>query len=313
MASTRLAARALAAVSYAVTLAAVPIAQAQQPPKPDELQPAQTRSAPVETAAPDTFNATPDIVFRVQQRLYDFGLRLQDMDGNLNQETVRGLVQFQKFANLNPDGRLTRATIERLMTTPAPAPWVTIAFDGAGNFAPEIGRTRRESELEAIRRLQRRSKSDFKLSSVAAPNCLGFAVTRYTERGRRGRTTYTQAFTAAGDSLDAAGRHAFDYCEREKGGGQCQVRYALCADGSGGSRAPAEADRGRRRDRDGQAQRDDPPAPRFDPKSIPAHGAAGPRFDPGSLPLNAPPPQERSSIPTMRSDPDVPAVNAPRR
>ncbi|MFN3349408.1 peptidoglycan-binding protein [Pseudorhodoplanes sp.] len=310
MASIRLAALVLAAVAQLAMLAAVTAAQAQQPPKPDEVSPAETRSA--QGGAADTFNATPDIVFRVQQRLYDFGLRLQDMDGNLNQETVRGLVQFQTFANLNPDGRLTRATIERLMTTPAPAPWVTIAFDGAGNFAPEIGRTRRESELEAIRRLQRRSKSDFKLSSVAAPNCLGFAVTRYTERGRRGRTTYTQAFTAAGDSLDAAGRHAFDFCEREKGGGQCQVRYALCADGSGGSRAPAEADRGRRRDRDGQAQRDDLPVPRFDPKSIPVHGA-GPRFDPGSLPLNAPPPQERSSIPTMRSDPDVPAVNAPRR
>ena len=68
----------------------------------------------------EPFNATPDIVLRVQQRLFDFGLRTENLDGNLNQETVRNLVQFQKFANLNADGRLTRPTIDKLMTTPAP-------------------------------------------------------------------------------------------------------------------------------------------------------------------------------------------------
>ena len=279
----------LAAV-LAATIGAMTVVQAQQAPKPETSAPVEAGST--NGTSSDTFAATPDIIFRVQQRLYDFGLRLQDMDGNLNQETVRGLMQFQKFANLNPDGRLTRATVERLMTTPAPAPWVTIAFDGSGNFAPELGRTRREAELDAVRRLQRRSRNDYKLSSVPAPSCLGFAVTRYAERGRRRRTNFTQAFTAAGDSLDAAGRNAFEYCEREKGGGQCQVRYALCADGSGGSRTPAEADRGRRRDREDQAQRDDPPKPRFDPATIQPN-TKGPRFDPGSLPMNSAPPPSR--------------------
>ena len=150
----------------------------------------------------EPFNATPDIVLRVQQRLFDFGLRTENLDGNLNQETVRNLVQFQKFANLNADGRLTRSTIDKLMTTPAPSPWVTIAFDGSGNFAAETGRTRRDTELAAIERMQRRSSRDVKISSVAAPSCLGFAMTRYTERGRRQRTNFTQAFTSAGDSAD---------------------------------------------------------------------------------------------------------------
>ena len=154
------------------------------------------------------FNASPDIILRVQQRLFDFGLRTENLDGNLNQETVRNLAQFQKFANLNADGRLTRSTIDKLMTTPAPSPWVTIAFDGAGNFVAEIGRTRRDTELAAIERMQRRSSRDVKISSVAAPNCLGFAITRYTERGRRRRTNFTQAFTSAGNSADAAARNA---------------------------------------------------------------------------------------------------------
>jgi hypothetical protein len=274
----------------------------------------------------DPFNATPDIVLRVQQRLYDFGLRIEDLDGQLNQETVRNLAQFQKFASLPADGQLTRTTVERLMTTPAPAPWVTIAFDGHGNFAAELGRTRRETEMAAIERLQRRSGRDFKLSSVAAPSCLGFAVTRYAERGRRSRTNFTQAFTSAGDSIDVAARNAWDYCEREKGGGQCQVRYALCADGAGG----------------GQNSRIDPgtipvnaPPPRFDPGGVPANAPAprfdpavtpnnAPRFDPNSLSVNSQAPRERpgprfdpgnlpenAPAPKPRFDPKSPAANAP--
>lgn len=234
-----------------------------------------------------TFNATPDIILRVQQRLYDFGLRIENLDGRLNQETVRNLSHFQRYASLPVDGQLTRSTVEKLMTTPAPAPWVTIAFDGFGNFAAELGRTRRETELTAIERLQRRSSRDFKLSSVAAPSCLGFAVTRYTERGRRSRTKFTQAFTSAGDSTEAAARNAWDYCEREKGGGECQVRYALCADGTGG----------------GQNSRVDPgtipvnaPAPRFDPTVLP-NNAPGPRFDPNSLSVNSQAPRERLGPP----------------
>ena len=113
---------------------------------------------------------------------------------------------------------------------------------------------------------------------MAAPSCLGFAVTRYTERGRRGRTNFTQAFTSAGDSIEVAARNAWDYCEREKGGSQCQIRYALCADGTGG----------------GQNSR-------IDPGTIPVN-APQPRFDPGGVPANSPPP---------RSDPKVPAANAP--
>ncbi|MGD9921388.1 MAG: peptidoglycan-binding domain-containing protein [Pseudorhodoplanes sp.] len=276
-----------------------------------------------ERKSEEPFDATADIVLRVQQRLFDFGLRTENLDGNLNQETVRNLVQFQKFAGLNADGRLTRPTIERLMTTPAPSPWVTIAFDGFGNFAAETGRTRRDTELMALERMQRRSSRDVKISSVAAPNCLGLAITRYTERGRRQRTNFTQAFTSGGDSADVAARNARDYCEREKGGGQCQVRYALCADGSGGNRAPDEGDRRRNRnDQQDEVRRHDrnsppvnspPPQQRFDPKDVTVNSQIGPkpRFDPDSLSINAPPSQERPSAPGQRFDPkDMPA-NSP--
>jgi hypothetical protein len=285
----------------------------------EERESGSGNKSPQAETAGDAFHATPDIVLRVQQRLYDFGLRMDNLDGNLNQETVRNLVQFQKFAKLNADGTLTRSTIDRLMTTPAPSPWVTIAFDGFGNFAAETGRTRRDTELNAIERLQRRSGRDFKLSSVAAPNCLGFAVTRYTERNRRSRTKFTQAFTSAGDSADTAARNAWDYCEREKGGGECQVRYALCANGSGGDREPDDRDRGRRRDRQEDVRRHDrdsppvnapAPKPRFDPDSVSANSPA-PKFDPGFLPLNSQAPQERPSAPSSRSDPRNMPVNSP--
>lgn len=248
----------------------------------------------------EPFTPTQDIVLRVQQRLFDFGFRIDNLDGRLNQETVQSLQQFQKMANLNADGQLTRSTVVTMMTTPAPSPWVAIAFDGFGNFIAEINRTRRDAELVALEQLQRRRSSrDPKVVSVSAPNCLGLALTRYAERGRRGRTNYTQAFTSAGGSLDAAAQNALDYCERDKNGGQCQVRYALCADGSGGNRGPDEADRGRPRDREPkeQVKRFDPnsipvnaPKPRFDPKDVSVNGPP-PKFDPGSLPTNAPPPR----------------------
>lgn len=266
-------------------------------------------------AADEPFNATPDIVLRVQQRLYDFGLRTESLDGNLNQETVRNLIQFQKYVNLSGDGRLTRPTIEKLMTTPAPTPWVTIAFDGFGNFAAETGRTRRDTELTALERLQRRSGRDLKVSSVSAPNCLGFAVTRYTERGRRQRTNFTQAFTSAGDSADTAARNAWDYCEREKGGGECQVRYALCADGSG-----PQASRN-----DQRPSRNDPgnipvnapnPNQRFNPAEMPANAplpnTQAPRFDPNSLSINSQAPREQPSS-GPRFDPSNLPENAPRQ
>jgi hypothetical protein len=216
---------------------------------------------------------------------------------------------------------LTRSTVVKMMTTPAPSPWVAIAFDGFGNFIAEINRTRRNAEFVALEQLQRRwSSRDPRVVSVAAPNCLGFAVTRYVERNRRGRTNFTQAFTNAGDSLASAGQNAFEYCERQKNGGECQVRYALCADGSGGNQTPQADDRDRRRNRNDRQEdtrrhdRGAPPVnqagPRFDPKNLPVGSpppsSKGPRFDPDNISANSPPPnapQQRPSAPTLRFDP----------
>jgi hypothetical protein len=276
--------------------------------------------------AEEPFSPTQDIVLRVQQRLFDFGARIENLDGQLNQETVRSIQQFQKLANLNADGTLNRSTVIKMMTTPAPSPWVAIAFDGSGNFSPEIGRTRRNAELVALEQLQRRwSSRDPRVVSVSAPNCLGFAVTRYVERGRRGRTNFTQAFSSAGETMETAAKNAFDYCERDKGGGQCQVRYALCADGSGGNPQADDGGRRQRQSPDGEARRFDrgsppvnAPNPRVDPKDISVNSRP-PKFDPGSPPLNAPAPrfdplnEPNNGLrrPAPRFDPREMPANAP--
>jgi hypothetical protein len=258
-------------------------------------------------AAGEPFTATPDIVYRVQQRLFDFGLKIANVDGNLNHETVQGLTQFQKMVSLPADGSLTRSTVEKLMTTPAPGPWVAIAFDGYGNFAAETGRIRRETEMTAFDRMQRRSGRDIQVAS--ASTCIGFAVTGYSQRGRRSRNTFTQAFASAGDTMEIAARNAVEFCERDKGGGQCQMRYALCADGSG-----PQASRN-----DPPPQRNDPPPQRFDPGGVPANSPRpqrfdptvtpnNSRFDPSAMPANSPPPGFQQ--PTQRFDPSSPSLNS---
>jgi hypothetical protein len=244
----------------------------------DEAKAATARWCGNDEVAGGAVAVTPDIVLQVQQRLYDFGLRIPDINGQLSHDTVQALTLFQKWANLPANGLLNKQTLERIATTPAPSPWVSIAFDGSGNFGAQTGTTRRGAEQEAIQRLQRRSRGDFKLSSVASPSCLALAMTRYAERGRRSRTTFTQTFTSAGDAADTASKNAWDYCEREKGGGQCGIRHVLCADGPGAQ------------------------VKRFDKDAIPVNSPA-PRFDPSNLPLNAPPPS--------RFNPAEPPTNAP--
>jgi hypothetical protein len=211
---------------------------------------------------------------------------------------------------------LSKQTLEKLFTTPAPSPWVTIVFDGYGNYAATTGATRRNTELSAIEHLRRRSRSEFKISSVAAPNCLGFAVTRYVERGRRSRVRFTQAFTSIGDSVDVAGGNALNFCEREKGGGECEIRYILCATGEDirdSSRfkddREARDDRdprnreGRRDRRDNREGRDgdDRQQSRFDSKAAPNNSPA-PRFDPSRLPLNDSPPSDVAPSRSNRDD-----------
>jgi hypothetical protein len=272
-----------------------------------------------------SLQVSPDILLRVQQRLYDFGMRMADMNGQLSPETTTALGAFQKWAKLPETGQLSKATLEKLFTTPAPSPWVTFAFDGYGNYAAATGGTRRNSELGAIEQLQRRSRADFKVTSSAAPNCVGFAVTRFTERGRRSRTNFTQAFTNSGDTVDTALKNTVEYCEREARGGECNIRYVLCATGEDirdsqwsrdnpdtrNDRAPPsrEGRRDRRDRREGDnGGRDGNNNPgregRFDPNN-PSINSRPPRFDPDSLPANSRPPDLEPS----RSDRKAPPLN----
>ncbi len=231
-----------------------------------EAQDATAKWCASEKGSDEILSPTPDLVLRVQQRLYDFGLQIPQINGQLTAETVQGLIEFQKFAKLPPTGQLTKQTVDKIVSMAAPSAWVSVAFNGAGNFGVEIGATRRGAEIEAVKKLQRRSRGDYKLSSTSAPNCIAFATTGYTERDRRRRTTFTQAFTSVGNSAAAATQAVLNYCENEKGGGTCEVRQAVCADGSG------------RYDRDAipansPAPQNQNPAPRFDPKNIPLNSA----------------------------------------
>lgn len=220
-----------------------------------------------ETVADAPLEPTPDLVLRVQQRFFDFGFNIPRIDGRLTPETVQGLIDFQRWAGLPPTGQLTRLTVEKIDATEAPSPWVALAFDGYGKYSMVTGATRRAAEGDAVSGLRRKSRSDYRVASVPYPNCMAFATVRYKRR----RRTYTQAFSSAGDSKAAAKQNALNYCGREKSGGTCRFRDAVCAAGK------------------------DQPVPRYDPKSIPAHTAPpsaddGSRFDPKDIPINAPAP-----------------------
>ncbi|MET0278595.1 MAG: hypothetical protein ABW198_09695, partial [Pseudorhodoplanes sp.] len=136
---------------------------------------------------------------------------------------------------------------------------------------------------------------------------------------RRSRTNFTQAFTSAGDTVDAAGTNAMNYCEREKGGGGCDVRYVLCANGDDirssqqFSRESGRDDRGPpsrdgRRDRRENRDGNDNPGQqgRFDNRNVPVNSPPPPRNDPGALPINSRPPADATP---SRFNSDGPPLN----
>lgn len=220
-----------------------------------------------QTVADAPLDPTPDLIQRIQQRFYDFGFNIPNIDGQLNQETIQSLVAFQKWAGLPATGQLTKLTVDKIDATQAPSSWVAIAFDAWGNNNMVTGATRRSAEADALGGLRRRSRSNYHIDAVAYPNCMALSVTRYGGR----RQTFTQAFTNAGNTEASAEQNALDSCNRQKGGGTCQVRNSLCASGTGQ-----------------QPQR-------YDPSQIPVNaqvppGGGASRYDPNNEPLNAPAP-----------------------
>ncbi|MGE0767230.1 MAG: peptidoglycan-binding protein [Hyphomicrobiaceae bacterium] len=174
--------------------------------------------------------ATPDRILQVQARFYDLGVSIGPVNGQLTPETIRAITNFQTWAKLPATGELSEQTLAKLNALDAPSPWVAVAFDGSGNYGfSRGGPTRRGSEQEAIQRLRQRSQSDYKISSSAAPNCIGFATTRYRGRSQGRRVNYTQAFTSIAPTRSAAGANVIRFCNQQKGGGTCQLREMVCA------------------------------------------------------------------------------------
>ena len=114
----------------------------------------------------------------------------------------------------------------------------------------------------AVERLRRVApQAQYKLSAVA-DSCIALATTRYVDRARR--TTFTHAFTNGGASGAAAKENVLAYCEREKGGGSCEVRHTLCAAGANEQ------------------------VPRYDREAIPTHSPnPNQRFNPGNISVNS--------------------------
>jgi hypothetical protein len=255
-----------------------------------------------EQVADAPLEPTPDLVQRVQQRFYDFGFYMPDINGQLSPETVQGLIDFQKWAGLPPNGQLTKLTVHKIDSTSAPSPWVAVAFDGFGNNSMMQGNTRRIAETDAANGLQRKSRTkDYKVVAVSYPNCIALATTRYKTRKAR----YGQAFVGVGTSAAAAGDSALQFCNSQKSGGTCKVSNTLCP--AGADTSPPRYDRG---SIPVNASR----PPRYDPTEIPAN-AANPafsggeqRFDPADMPINAPlnPSDEAPGTPPQPPEPDVP-------
>jgi hypothetical protein len=221
------------------------------------------------SAAPAPLEPTPDLVQRVQQRFYDFGFGIKQIDGRLSNETMQGLVAFQKWAGLPETGQLTKLTLQKIDATEAPPAWAALVFDGLGNHSMVNGDTRRAAEADAVSASRKKWRSEYNVASVPAPHCVAIATTRYKTR----RRTFTQAFTSMGNTADEASQNSLDYCNREKGGGTCQTRDAICA--AGGAAPP----------------------PRYDRESIPVNAAPPPvsdnkpkRYNPSEIPANAPAP-----------------------
>jgi peptidoglycan hydrolase-like protein with peptidoglycan-binding domain len=243
-----------------------------------------------ETVADAPVEITPNLVLRVQQRFFDFGFNMPQIDGRLNPETVQAVIDFQSWAGLPPTGQLTRLTVDKIDATDAPTPWVALAFTGAGNHSLAKAATRRGAEADAVKGLGRRAR-DYRLAAVPAPSCIAFATTQYGSRRRR----YTQAFSSAGESQGAASQSVLDYCGREKGGGTCRVRDAACA----GTTTKPEP----RYDPDNMSVNS-----RFDPDNISANAApppsAGKRFNPKNIPLN-------SAAPSLSAEPQADGSDDP--
>jgi len=236
-----------------------------------------------QTVADARIEATPDLVQRIQTRLYDFGLYVPQIDGTLNAETTEALIAFQKWAGLPATGQPTKLTVEKIDSTTAPNGWLSLAYEAFGKNALLEGATRRVAEEKAVAALRRTMKGEYKVFSVPNPDCLALSTTSYKHR----RTSYGQAFVGVGRSDSEAQSDAMASCNRQKTGGTCKVRTSVCPAGvmppryepdnmPVNSPAPSET------------------VPRYEPENIPANSAApAPRYDPEDISINGAPPPRR--------------------
>ena len=253
--------------------------------KDEDAKAADKKWCGEQTVADARVEVTPDLIQRLQNRLYDFGLYVPRIDGTLNAETTEALLAFQKWAGLPATGQPTKLTVEKIDSTTAPSGWLSLAYEAFGANAIIEGATRRVAEENAVSALRRKSKNEYKVFSVAYPDCLALATTSYKHR----RTRYGQAFVGLGPSEGEAKSEAMASCDRQKSGGTCKVRSSLCPAGVTPPRYEPE-------NIPVNAPAPNASKPRYDPENIPANArppaAAKPRYDPADISVNgAMPPQ----------------------
>ena len=76
------------------------LAPIEDSPGNPKSQKANDRWCGDQEGADELLQPVADLVLRIQNRLYDFGLPIPQINGQMNSETVRSLIQFQKWAGI---------------------------------------------------------------------------------------------------------------------------------------------------------------------------------------------------------------------
>jgi hypothetical protein len=194
---------------------------------PNSLPPELRPNAP-NTVTPVAL--TTGVVAEVQERLYNLNYNPGPINGRLEQATSTAITVFQRNHSLPQTGQIDEGFLTALRDAKIPTDWAALAFHARGAYSAVWQRpSRRQAENEAMTECQRRAHGKCTLATAAGAQCIGLA--NAGGRSRRNRSFQAYSFLAA-DLYNARGS-VIDFCRRESPfPDTCEVRTAICADGS---------------------------------------------------------------------------------